>query len=753
MKAKSLPLIIGVFLVGFTLFMYQIILTRLFSTILSYHFVFMVISLSMLGLTLGGVYAFKWFKNQTELADSLLWRKKLSVLGLLSLTLLAAVLFLYKTPFHPFIIPIYLFLSTLPFIFGGYYLSLAFKEWVNRSNLLYFADLIGSAIGAILIVLLLNNFSILRVGIILGFIPLTVLVLNIQKRIHIISGMVVTLSIISLLLTQGTFVDNWAKDFGAYKGSPKVLGSLSDGNPRIVYTFWNSLARTDVVETDTDQDKIILVDGGAASRMIPFNGDLESVEYLKRNLGYFPFSYKDNQSALLIGPGGGRDILLAKLAGVESITAVELNPGSVRAAEAFKEFNGNIYGTDDVKTYIDDGRSFISKDSNKYDVIFLSLVMTQASEALGYALSENYIYTKEAYETYLNHLNPGGTLAFVLHGENDLYKATTTILKVFEDKGISREDAVKYMTVVNSPNAHDSEAAHVMYPLLMVKNTPFEKAESEEIIELALNAKAKILNLPDFHEKLLDFTPPKTVESSYLVTDDYPFFYNKGRIAPLIVIFMLFVTLILGRYLTRKSLDTKNQDVTYFKTYFSYIGLGFMLIEIPLIQKFILLFGHPTLTFSTVIPILLFTAGLGSLFSKIITSRITMKTVGMIIFAYAAILFANLPRFIDTFQGADLSVKIFATFMLLLPLGLFMGIPFPSGLNIMNTKGITDYIPLMWGINGWMSVVGSILALVLAMSFGYNITLLVGASLYLLFAFHNRKISLCPIVRKENSLS
>ncbi|KUO65880.1 MAG: hypothetical protein APF84_01075 [Gracilibacter sp. BRH_c7a] len=743
MKTKSLPVIIGIFLIGLTLFMYQITLTRLFSTILSYHFVFMVISLSMLGLTLGGVYAFKWFKNQNELADTLLGRKKLSVLSLLSLALLITIIFLYKIPFHPFNIPIYLFLSTLPFIFGGYYLSLAFKEWVNKSNILYFADLIGSAIGAILIVLLLNHFSILRVGFILSLIPLFVLTFNIENKSRKIAGIVVSLSIISLLVTQGTIIDNWSKDFGAFKGSPKMLASLSEDKPRIAYTFWNSLARTDVVETDLDQDKIILVDGGAASRMIPFNGDLDSVEYLKGNLGYFPFSYKENKSALLIGPGGGRDILLAKLAGIESITAVELNPGSLMAAEAFKEFNGNIYGTDNVTTYIDDGRSFISSDSNKYDVIFLALVMTQASETLGYALSENYIYTKEAYETYLNHLNPGGTLAFVLHGENDLYKATTTILKIFEEKGIPREDAVKYITVVNSPSTHGTTSdhtLHVMYPLLMVKNTPFEKVESEEIIGLALNAEAKILSLPNFHEKLLDFTPPKNMEGSYLVTDNYPFFYNQGRTAPFLVIFMLIVTLLLGRYLTRKSLITKNEDVTYFKTYYSYIGLGFMLIEIPLIQKLILLFGHPTLTFSVVIPILLLAAGLGSLSSKIITTKVTMRTIGIIIFVYTGILFVYLPRFIDTFQGADLSLKILATFLLLLPLGLFMGIPFPSGLKIMKDRGITDYVPLMWGINGWMSVVGSILSLVLAMSLGYNITLLVGASLYLLFAFHNRKI-------------
>jgi len=741
MRLKTTKTIAGIFLIGLTLFMYEISLTRLFSTILWYHYVFMAISLAMLGWTIGGVYAFNWFKNQKKPDDSSIMQKKVSILGLLSLTILSAMLFLYKIPFHPFLIVFYIVFSTLPFIFGGYYLSLVFKEWVTNSNTLYFADLLGSAIGSIVIVILLNNYSLIRVGILLSLIPNLVLALHFRQAKYKVTGVIVTLSLISLLLSQGNIVDNWSKEFGVYKGNPKMLGTLFDGKPRIVYTFWNSLARTDVVEFDSEKNKTVLVDGGAASVMIPFHGNLGSVGYLKKELGYFPFAYKKNQSALLIGPGGGKDILLAKLAGIEDITAVEINPGSVVAAQEFKEFNGNIYNLDGVNTYVEDGRSFIAKDSKKYDVIFLSLVMTQSSETLGYALSENYIYTKEAFQAYLDHLAPGGTLAFVLHGENDLAKASTTLLKIFTERGIPREQAAKYMTVLNSRTS-SGQTAHLMYPLLMVKNTPFTEDESEAIIDLSLDAQTGILSLPKFKEQLLQLVPPESQERNYLVTDNYPFFYHQGRLAPWLIINMLIASLILGNYITGKSLEMRNKDVSQFKAYFSYIGIGFMLIEIPLIQKLILLFGHPTLTFSAVISILLLTAGLGSLLGNLITKKLSLKAIGTLIFIYAGLLLLVLPKFIDTFQGSNLSLKILATFILLLPLGLLMGIPFPSGLQMLEKKEIGSYVPLMWGVNGWMSVVGSILSLVIAMSFGYNITLLLGAVVYLVFAVNTGKIEL-----------
>jgi len=735
-----------VFSIGLTLFMYEITLTRLFSSLMWYHFVFIVISLAMLGWTIGGVYAFGWLKRRKNLTKSQMdehtSKLKVKILILLSIILWVAILFLYKTPYSDYLLPIYIILSTLPFVLGGYYLSLVFKENASRSNTLYFADLFGSALGSVLIVLLLDSFSLIRIGFILALIPLLAATFYLSVRKYQLPSILAVTIILVLTISSGNIFDNWAQDFGALKGNPKLLSSLSQ--PRIVYTAWNSLARTDVVEESSNENKTVLVDGGAASDMVFFNGDLKTIDYLKSDVGYFPFTYKKNNSALLIGPGGGKDILYAHLGGIKSITAVEINPGSVEAAKIFKDFNGNIYGQDVTKVYVQDGRSFITRDQNKYDVIFLSKVMTQASETLGYALSENYIYTKEAYEAYLNRLNPDGTLAFVLHSKSYLGKATATLIQIFEDRGIPREEAVKYMTVVNSTyidgQMHD-HGNQIMYPLLMVKNTPFTAEQSQRIFSLAQQYKQQIVSLPNNYERLNAITPPAYQQSSYLVTDDYPFFYNPGHQAPLLILMMLLAVFIGGYLLMRRPLAIKDKWLRYFRNYFAYLGIAFMLIEIALIQKLILLFGHPTLTFSAVIAILLFTAGLGSFFSKYVTNKIPLKIIGAAVFTYSVLLYFALPWFIFTFQGAETTVKILATFVLLLPQGVLMGIPFPTGIRQIEILKKDELIPVFWAMNGWMSVAGSILALVIAMFFGYTVTLLAGALTYLIFAFHTNNFS------------
>ncbi len=745
---------IGVFFTGLTLFMYEITLTRLFSTLMWYHFVFIAISLAMLGWAVGGVYAFKWLDSQKNPAPETLASKKAVILAALSVTLWITILFLYKIPYNRTLILAYIALSALPFIFGGYYLSLIFKEKAKKSNTLYFADLLGSALGSVLVIYLLDNYSLIRIGTVLALIPLMIAAFNLAtKRIYINLSTVTVAALLILTFSNGGFLDNWAQDFGAYQGNPKLLGILFKEKPRIVFTSWNSLARTDVLEESGRKNKILLMDGGSASEIIPFNGDLKSIEHLKNNVGYFPFAYKQNNSALLIGPGGGEDILYAHLGGVHNITAVEINPGSVEAARKFKDFNGNIYGLEGTSIYVQDGRSFITKDKNKYDVIFLSKVMTQSSETLGYALSENYIYTKEAFKAYFDHLNPGGTLALVLHDQNDFKKATTTLIKVLEERGIPREQASKYIAAVNSNSVNGEKHNHgkkqMMFPLLVVKTTPFTKDESQKIMSLAQQSEQQVISLPYVNDRLDSVVPPENMQKNYLVTDNYPFFYKVGRTAPPALILLLLVVLFSGYNIIKPLLTSEDSSVNYFRNYFAYLGLAFMLVEITLIQKLILLFGHPTLTFSAVIAILLFTAGLGSSFSKFLGKRIPLKVIGITIFSYSVLLYFTLPWFISIFQGAETTVKILATFSLLLPQGLLMGVPFPAGLSLVEIEKKENYIPVFWAINGWMSVVGSILALVLAMSFGYNVTLLTGALIYLIFAYHTRKY---PQIEKYNPL-
>jgi hypothetical protein len=237
----------GVFLTGLTLFMFEIALTRLFSTLLWYHFVFIVISLAMLGGTIGSVLSFRWLaslnnstspsillsKTTLEVESTLqaITARKILVQTLLSFSLWGAILFLYKISYSSSLLPVYIVLSTLPFIFGGYYLSLAFKDGAQSSNTLYFADLLGSAMGSIFIVLLLDHYSLIRIGIILGLIPLLITAFDLTRtKMKRTASIAVSLLLI-LTFTSGSFLDNWAQDFGAYKGNPKILGDLAKIRP------------------------------------------------------------------------------------------------------------------------------------------------------------------------------------------------------------------------------------------------------------------------------------------------------------------------------------------------------------------------------------------------------------------------------------------------------------------------------------------------------------------------------------------
>jgi len=748
MNAKTLTRNLGIFLIGLTLFMFEISLTRLFSTLMWYHYVFVALSLAMLGSTVGGVQAFKWLnslgsKTGKQAAEQLMLRRKLQLLVGLAVSILLNILLLYRVPYQNSLVLAYIIVSGIPFVLGSYYMALVFREEPQKSNSLYFADLIGAAAGSLLVVVLLDNFSLVRVGLILALLPLCVYALNLPRARWAVLGSGFVSALLIAVLLGGSALDVWALDFAALKGKPKQMQAFT-GEAKVVYTAWNSLARTDVIESDKSKDKVILIDGGAGSVMVKVDGDLDSVEYLKQNVGYMPFAYQSNSSALIIGPGGGKDMLYAHLAGVHDITAVEINPGTVAAARHFKDFNGNIYDVEGTKTYVADGRSFVNADQSKYDVIFLSKVMTQASETLGYALSENYIYTKEAYMSYLDSLNPGGTLAFILHGANDLGKATATLISALQERGISREEAAKHMVVINSDfeDGQTHGPGKLMYPLLMVRDTPFTRSETNTILQMARERKQSAVHVPGFLDNTQLLAPPVGIQSLNTVTDDYPFFYLHGRKPPVTIGLVFYALLAAGIVLLRPAFAVKDGKTRFFSKYFALIGLAFMLIEIPLIQKLVLLFGHPTLTFSVVIAALLLSVGIGSLSSKLVTNRLPLKSTGTLIFAYSGLLFVLLPLFIGTFQGSNLTAKSLATFMLVFPAGFLMGQLFPTGIRLAEECGRAEHIPLLRGINGWMSGLGAILSLIVAMYFGYNAVLLLGASIYLLFAYHVRDANL-----------
>jgi len=720
-------ILLAVFLVSLSLFMFEITLTRLFSALMFYHFVFLAVSIAILSLGLGGIWVYKIRTGNKKIygfkKDNILERSSL----LFGLSTIIVTLIIYKTPFFSTAFLIYLFLGAVPFILGGMFLAEAFYRYSDNSLLIYFADLVGSGIGSILIIKLLDSFSPLTSVLVLSMIGFTAFLLVSAKE-KIFLKAIGILTLIGLTIISGQYIDNVIADFTAYSGGAKTLGALK--NPKSVFTTWNSFARTDVIETNGLKEKLVLVDGSAVSKMMPFNGDPKSLNYLNQEIGYLAFILGNNTNALLIGPGGGMDLLLARYAGIEDITAVEINKGTIEAARKYADFNGNIYDLPGTKTFVQDGRSFISTDTNKYDVIYLSMVMTQASETLGYALSENYIYTKEAFSQYLNHLKPNGKLALVLHGKDDLQKAVMTALKTLEENGLSREDAINSIAYISSNSDDVEHHSGVYYPLLIVKNAPFTENEARELREMTALGRHDVLHLPyiqsDSSLLLKDI-------SNWVVTDNSPFFYNSvGKRIP-ITIWFVFATVFFfgGRALLPYRTKLLADDSKHYSYYFILLGLGFMLIEIPLLQKFVLFIGHPTLTFSIIIAALLTSGGIGSLLASRF-KKISPAIAAGFTAAYSLIISSLLPRIFTYWQGNPLEIKILITVITLAPLGLALGIPFPYGLRLLDNQN-KELIPLMWGINGWTSVLGSIMALMIAMVFGYSWALLLGSFMYLLF--------------------
>lgn len=738
-KENALPkwlILISLAVVTYSLFTFEIMVTRLFSAIMLYHFVFVAVSLAILSIGLGGIYVFKRVRNtkgrnKDHLYQSLMKNSSL----LMAVSIPVNTLVVYKIPYNQLLFFPYLILAAVPFIAAGIFISSAFKQFSGWSHVLYFSDLLGSAMGGVIVVQLINYYSMLRVSLMLSLLPLLVYIFfnwfgSSRKKTRTAAASAAWMLLVAVVMAGGPYIDNWTGNFKAYNGGAKVLGKLD--NPQILFTTWNAFARTDVVKTNDPDKMFVMLDGSAGSYMVRFDGDWNKVDYLKKEAGYIPFITRKSEAVLLIGPGGGLDILLAKMAGAKNIDAVEINPGTVKATEYFSEYSGNPYRLPGVNTYIRDGRTFAQLTQKNYDVIYLSKVMTQASEAMGYALSENYVYTLEAFNTYLNRLNRDGRIAMVLHDERDLQKAMATAVKALTDRGLTADEAFNRMAVVAGNQDGNSHSHGVMYPLLLIKNDPFTAEESRVLMQAINQSGQSALLVPGIIDKtgMLPANNGAALAKVKPATDDSPFFYNNGGGTVSFLLVTLLVVLLVGKKYFGFIMGRKAKVSTY-THYFMLLGVGFMLIEVPLVQKFVLYFGHPTTAFTVVIATLLLFGGMGSIIGKRLPANTGIRYAALVIAGYSAILAFALPWIFSAWSGNLLFDKIAVTLLVLGPLGLMMGVPFPSGLMLLAKKFPEDFIPLMWGVNGWMSVAGSILAMIVAMLLGFKWSLALGAVAYI----------------------
>jgi len=585
------------------------------------------------------------------------------------------------------------------------------------------------------------------------------------------------LSIVSLLISSTLFCLNLS---GLYRPKPAIgknpekeihhaLYGPQQG--KIIETRWSAFGQTDLVRYDNSPEYMdIYVDGTAGTPMFKFNGDLSNPDSVVNRLkiefpGYFPFMFlKDGEkdSALIIGPGGGRDILLAAMGGVKKITAVEVNKDLVEMVRDYSWYNGHIYnGFGNVNIIVDEGRNFLRRQKENFDIIMLSLPVTNTSRSReGYALTENYLLTTDSINDYLNHLTENGRLVIVGHGDLSMLRLLSISLATLGKRGLDSTRAMKHMYLVGSR----------LYPVFVLKKTPFLQ---EEIfpryramfkfgydplssyfpfiqrwgtLNPALMSLGRGLRI--FDEVLNEVE--KLGHDISPVSDNSPFFYKfeNGIPKPVSRVFVFSIVSILviitvwssllqnNRYRIRKysNKTDKATNPILHVVIFLMLGMGFMMVEISLIQKFVLFLGRPVLSMTVLLFSILGGAGMGSFWSKSVATDRSVKTITTAAFVTAILLLLYtfaLKSIFSYFLGLDLAYRVLITVGLVIPLGFAMGFPFPLAIRFLKERLIDYLIPLMWGINGISSVMGSALTVIIAIDFGFTQVFLTAAGCYL----------------------
>jgi spermidine synthase len=522
----------------------------------------------------------------------------------------------------------------------------------------------------------------------------------------------------------------------------------------------------------------IYIDGTAGSSMYRFNGNIDQpgsvVDHLKDTFpGYFPLLHlreEEKNSALIIGPGGGRDILLSLMAGVQKITAVEVNKDLVNIVLKYSEFNGGIYKDfEKVKMVVDEGRHFVKRQKEKYDIIFLSLPVTNTSRSLeGYSLTENFLFTTEAIQDYLSHLTEEGRLIVVGHNDAEILRLLCISLTALRRKGIGDTQGMTQMYIVSSGD----------YLVFVLKKNPFTSEETsrahQAMVQMGFDPQSSyfpyIRDLRMLNPALIALETGKMSLSELErrvgdrgydirpVTDNRPFFYKLETGIPKTIsialwssTFLLLLMAAVPSTFTRRG-PVAQEETAKFKTnpmqplvkpvlLFSMLGMSFMMIEISLTQKFILLLGQPVVSLATLLFSLLGGAGIGSLWSGRVGVDKLVKGISKISLGIASVIICYaflLPLIFDRLLGLDLIYRLLLSIFLCATLGFLMGIPFPLGIRWLRESGMQSSIPWMWGVNGVSSVFGSVMAIVIAICLGFTETLLICAGCYFLLflVFH-----------------
>ena len=773
---------VAIALLSGSIIMFELALIRIFSFILWHHFAFMVISVALLGFGVSGVVLYLW----PRLGEPTHQRASLYS-GLFALTGPACVIAMVHVPldFTELVEDsrqlIYLLVDyailVVPFTFAGLGVAVLLKGYAAEVGRVYGCDLLGAALGCFAVVAGTSWLGMEgMVSMAAAAAAAAAALLSLPTRGGGPKRATWGWGIVGLLATMLALPasDLWRVPAGKGKSLEKALRTSTYPDSHHTFSHWNALFRTDVVENSfhtswtvnpaaplpPPRQHQIVIDGDASTPLVhleaPTAASLSFLDYTISSLG--PQVFRP-EKVLVIGSGGGVDVQTALYHGARQVDAVEINADIARLVTTrYGPWLGHLFEREEVTLHIAEGRSFVRHTTDAFDLIQLSLVDTWAASAAGaLSLVESYLYTVEAFEDYLTHLSEDGVLTvsrWLRAPPRETLRLVTVATAALERLGVERpEDHIVVCTLGGNVGN------------VLVKRTPFVAGELAAVRRVASARGFDVAYAPDtegddtFFSSYLRSQRQADFLAAYPfdvrpVVDDRPFFFQfsrwrdalsqlSGERAPILTGKLILIAVLLQglvfslallvapMVLVRRASHGPSGVALRAVAYFVVIGIAFMLFEITLMQRFTLYLGHPVYGVALVLAVLLLGAGAGSLTSsRTAPLGRAPERAFLLIVALGVVYALALPWVFAASLGAPLIARCVIGVVLTFPMGFALGVPFPAAMTRLEGAAGARLVAWGWAANACGSVLGPLLAMMLAIDLGYLQVTLVAAALY-----------------------
>ena len=802
--------LVAIFVVSLAGLLLEVAYTRIISYKLWYYYTYLVIGLALLGIGSGATIvvlsaSIRSAGTRKVLGLASLWGAVSIVIGYLVVSQVpinTLALWSYGTgaSFRSLATLLVICLALFAtFIAIGVMIAVLLGRGGDDIGRLYFADLLGAGIAALVVVFLISWIG-----------PPSVVAVS-----------AASLAALAAWVTPGTRRAQRGSALGlaVLLAIPAFLPALVPDirpedtkvqpGPGRVFSSWGPVFRVDVDEIVPAEDqppneeiKVLTHDGTPGSGLNRFGGDPASVTRFDADPRAWPFDILGTppDRELIIGSAGGNEIVASLSRDAARIDAVELNPVTVGLVEdTFADFTGNLTDFPQVNLTQGDGRSFLARSNDLYDLVWFvapdSYAANNAASSGAFVLSESYLYTADMVETTLEHLSDRG-ISVAQFGEvsfadrpNRTSRYLLTVREAFARLGI--DDISQHVLVATSTDPYSGGLSTIV-----VKRTPFTQDEVDRFVASvpeassgtlvyapgAANPPGLVSSIPVADQAALDALLADYPFDVSAITDDAPFFWHfvpfddvlrsitesidpadrENAVGERVLLLLLAIAavfavvfLVLPFLVIRRewrALPAKGLSAVYFAA----LGLAFMLYEITMIQRLTEYLGFPTYSLTVTLASILVFTGLGALLSNRFADR-PRAVIGPLLGVLVALTLLyrfGLTPLTDATLSAPFALRVLISFLVLAPLGLCLGMFMPLGLRTVG--GMTDhadeYVAWGWAINGVFSVIGSVLTTILSMSFGFRtvqllamvIYLFAGAALWQLRGVHDRVVTPRP---------